>query len=398
MMLFGAIFEIISATYELVTVVTDVILNYEYIERHWVEEYQLSLVFLMFNGIVMGFLGLGRNNLSPHRCVFKRQWMNQVLGFSIGVLQMRVFVETLYAVIRRIIKTREVKKNGRNEHDTGQDDPVNGIQTCRYDGDSVSREVMTQWTKQCNSSVSYVTFIQVIVRDIPLFILQANATIHYRKWQFIDMFTVMSTFIMLLRGTAAYVAKEDRFGLKVVAFCFLVGQFVFRLGTILLLAMTKGLAILVYGLVITLCAIFSTAMLRLAHPSHRFVGQLQAVLFFPFYTLFVIDGSQLTAQCGSAVPALRSKKLVYLHLWRCLENVVGIVLAVVLPRYTDFGVSSDATVAVIGVICAVIYVVTGAVFHFCSGSCAKHHANSLDTTNNGDATAEKPYYQDTSSL
>ncbi|KUF95872.1 hypothetical protein AM588_10008596 [Phytophthora nicotianae] len=53
-MLLGAAFDVASAAYELSTVVTDVILNYEYINRNWIEEYILSIVFLVVNGIVMG--------------------------------------------------------------------------------------------------------------------------------------------------------------------------------------------------------------------------------------------------------------------------------------------------------------------------------------------------------
>ncbi|CAI5742777.1 unnamed protein product [Peronospora destructor] len=379
---FGSILKVGSAAYELVTVVTDVILNYEYINRNWLEEYYLSIVFLVINGIVMGFIGLRIDVLYPNR-FSTNKLINKVLGFGIGLLQMRVFVETIFTVSTPIIKSTEGNKQTKRQDTAGQDDNADWTWTHMIDGDTggeAASEEARRRTKQLEDGILYATFIQAIVRDIPLFILQANATIHYRKWQFNDIFTVISTFVSLMRGTAAYVAKEDGAGLKVLAFVFLVGQFVFRLG------------------VITLFAILSTAKLSLAHQSHRLVDQLHAVIFFPFFALFVVDGSKLDAQNGSSIPALGSRKLVCLHLWRCLENIVSIVLAVVLPRYTDFGVSSDATIVVIGVICAVIYAVTGAVFYFFSDRYAKRHANSVDTKNSGDATADKPYYRDACDL
>lgn len=388
-MFLGAVFEVASAAYELSTVVTDVILNYEYINRNWVEEYILSIVFLVANGIVMGIVGIGIDKLYPDR-FSSNSLINKALGFCLGLFQMRVFVETLYSAVASIKGEREDK---RAQDDA---DPINNAgdsRTHTVGGHTVteatSRDVSGH-VKQLQSGLLYATFIQAIVRDIPLFVLQANATIHYRKWKFIDLFTVFSTFITLTRGTAAYVAKEDGSGMKFLAFVFLVGQFVFRLGAILLLAMTKGFAILVYGIVITLVAILWTTNLRLAHTSHRFVDQLpRAVIFFPFFTLFVVDGSRLTARYGSAVPALRSANLLYLHLWRCLENVVGVLLAVFLPRYTDFGVSSDATVAVVGVICASVFITASAVFFFASDCCAKRDSNNVE--NNGE-TLEVPYY------
>ncbi|CAI5730594.1 unnamed protein product [Peronospora farinosa] len=358
----GTIFKVGSAAYELTTVVTDVILNYEYINRNWLEEYYLSIAFLVFNGIVMGFVGLRIDVLYPNR-FSTNKWINKVLGFGIGLLQMRVFVETIFTVSTSIIKSTGGNKQARSQDNADQDDNADWTWThmiAEDVGGKEASEEARQRTEQLEDGKMYATFIQVIVRDIPLFILQANATIHYRKWQFIDIFTVITTFVSLMRGTAAYVAKEDGAGLKVLAFVFLIGQFVFRLGAILLLAMTKGLTILVFGSVITLFAILSAVKLSLANESRRFVDQLHAVILFPFFALFVVDGSKLDAQNGSSIPALRSNKLVYLHLWRCVENIVGIVLAVVLPRYTDFGVSYDATIVVIGVICAAIYAATGA--------------------------------------
>ncbi|POM80099.1 hypothetical protein PHPALM_2106, partial [Phytophthora palmivora] len=66
-MLLGGIIEVVSAAYELSTVVTDVILNYEYIGRDWVEEYIVSIIFLVLSGVVMGFVGLSIDVLYPNR-------------------------------------------------------------------------------------------------------------------------------------------------------------------------------------------------------------------------------------------------------------------------------------------------------------------------------------------
>ncbi|KAL3673388.1 hypothetical protein V7S43_001101 [Phytophthora oleae] len=390
-MLLGAIIEVASAAYELSTVVTDVILNYEYINRNWVEEYILSIVFLAVSGVVLGFVGLGIDNLYPSRFSYSKP-LNKVLGFCIGLLQMRVFIETIFTVVARI-------KSEKDDKPVQHDAEAVDSRTYTVGGNTVDEAVSGDFSrraKQLELGLLYATFIQVIVRDIPLFVLQANATIHYRKWKFIDIFTVISTFITLTRGTAAYVAKEDGGGMNILAFVFLVGQFVFRLGAILLLAMTKGLAILVYGILITVFAILWTAKLRLAHPSQRFMDQLpRAIVFFPFFTLFVVNGSKLTARYGSAVSALRSTGLLRLHLWRCLENVIGIVLAISLPRYTAFGVSSDATVALIGVVCGAIYVVSGAVF-FCASDCCLKRDSNREDANNEDSSAfgpvEVPYY------
>ncbi|KAL4169793.1 hypothetical protein KRP22_010705 [Phytophthora ramorum] len=385
----GAVFEVLCAAYELSTVVTDVILNYEYINRNWLEEYILSIVFLVVNGVVMGFVGLGIDALYPSRFTH-RKWLNKLLGFSIGLLQMRVFVETVYSVV----KSKGGKKTGDDNADAAGDSRVYTV-----GGDTVMERTgydMNQRAKQLHHGLLYATFIQVIVRDIPLFVLQANATIHYRKWKFIDIFTVISTFVTLTRGTAAYVAKEDRGGMQFLAFVFLVGQFVFRLGAILLVAMTKGLAIVAYGFALTLFAILWTAKLRLAHPSPRYVDQLpRAIVFFPFFTLFIVDGSNLTASYGSTVAALQSKNLLQLHLWRCVENITGIVMAICLPRYTDFGVSSDSTVVTIGVICAGVYVVTGLVFYNAVNCCntSDPNRNAATVSNNeADTPIEAPYY------
>ncbi|KAK1948104.1 hypothetical protein P3T76_000394 [Phytophthora citrophthora] len=380
-MLLGAVIEVASAAYELSTVVTDVILNYEYINRNWVEEYILSIVFLVVSGVVLGFVGLSIDNLYPSRFSYSKP-VNRALGFCIGLLQMRVFIETIFTVVARIKSEKHDEPVQQPEAETV------GSNTA----DETTRGNYSRRAKQLELGLLYATFIQVIVRDIPLFVLQANATIHYRKWKFIDIFTVISTFITLTRGTALYVAKEDGGGMKILAFVFLVGQFVFRLGAILLLAMTKGLTIMVYGIVITVFGILWTAKLRLAHPSQRFLDQLpRAVVFFPFFMLFVVNGSKLTARYGSAVSALRSTELFHLHLWRCLENIVGIILAISLPRYTDFGVSSDTTVVLIGVVCAAIYVVSGAIFYCASDRCLKRNSN-RERGNDAFDPVEVPYY------
>ncbi|RLN92479.1 hypothetical protein BBJ28_00013557 [Nothophytophthora sp. Chile5] len=342
----GALFEIASALYELSTVVTDVILNYEYINRNWVEEYIMSIVFLVFNGVVMGFVGLGIESVHPNRYSSCTP-LNKLLAFLLGLFQMRVFTETLYSV-RANVQSKSRQKPTATAYtnslattagvdqstSVGADSHTHAVGGCT--SADLERDDLIQRAVQLGHGLMYVTFIQVIVRDVPLFVLQANATIHYRKWKFIDLFTVASTLLTLMRGTAAYIAKEDKRTVKLLAFVFLVGQFVFRLGAILLVAMTKGYVIVAYGLTITMFAILSTAEMRLAHPSRRYSDQLpRALVFFPFFTLFVVDGSKLTARYGSAVAALHSKKLLKLHLWRCVENVVGIVLAVFLPRYNE---------------------------------------------------------------
>eukprot|EP00644_Phytophthora_capsici_P000295 jgi/Phyca11/99969/e_gw1.4.1006.1 len=184
-MLLGAIIEVAGAAYELSTVVTDVILNYEYVNRNWVEEYILSIVFLVVSGVVLGFVGLGIDNLYPNRFSHNKP-VNKALGFCIGLLQMRVFIETIFTVVARI----------RSEK---HDKPI------QIEEDTVGGNA------QLELGLLYATFIQVIVRDIPLFVLQANATIHYRKWKFIDIFTVISTFITLMRGTAALHSVSEQF-------------------------------------------------------------------------------------------------------------------------------------------------------------------------------------------
>ncbi|RLN58201.1 hypothetical protein BBP00_00007134 [Phytophthora kernoviae] len=240
----------------------------------------------------MGFVGLGIESLYPNR-YSQRNPLNKLLCFCIGLLQMRVFIETIYTVVTSL-------QSGQEKPQSATPDPAFNTTdaTCTrvVDGHSAAvereREDTSQRVVALRRGLLYVVFIQVIVRDIPLFVLQANATIHYRKWKFIDLFTVISTFLTLTHGAAVYVAKEDKIGMQLLAFIFLVGQFVFRLGAILLMAMTTGVAILIYGLIITLFSILWVAKLRLAHSSERFVDQLpRAIVFFSFFTLFVVDGS-----------------------------------------------------------------------------------------------------------
>lgn len=373
----GNVVELATAAYEVVTVVTGVILNYEYIRRKWLEEYILSIVFLVTNGVVMGFVGLGIDKLHKDRYVGNAV-ANKVVGFCLGLLQLRVLVETVFASFGVMESKRATAEGERTR-------VVGGLTvTERW------RREMQQRMNTLRQGLMYVTFIQVITRDIPLFVLQANATIHYRKWKFIDLFTVFSTFLMLTRGATMYVTKEDSGGIRTLAFLFMVGQFVFRLGAILLMAMTTGLAIVVYAVAIIVFAIIWTAELRLAHPSQRFFDQLpRAIVFFPFFTLFVVDGSLVTARYGSAVKALHSSKLLKLHIWRCVENIVGIALAVCLPRYTDFGTSSDTTVLIAGAICAAVYVVTLVLFY-----CGVHYHDKRHThsSNSSAAIMETPVY------
>ena len=190
---FGTIFKVGSATYELTTVVTDVILNYEYINRNWLEEYYLSIAFLVFNGIVMGFIGLSIDVLHPSR-FSTNPLINKVLGFVIGLLQMRVFVETIFTVTMPIIKRTGDNTQVRSQDNADQDDNADWTWTHMVDGDTGEEAASAETrrrTEQLEDGMLYATFIQVIVRDIPLFILQANATIHYRKWHVTGCYTTV---------------------------------------------------------------------------------------------------------------------------------------------------------------------------------------------------------------
>lgn len=102
-------FEVASAAYGLSTVVTDVILNYEYINRHWLEEYILSIVFLVVNAIVTSFVGLRIDQGYRNRFSYKKS-INTVVSFGIGLLQMRVFVETIHTVVLKI-KSEQTEKH-----------------------------------------------------------------------------------------------------------------------------------------------------------------------------------------------------------------------------------------------------------------------------------------------
>lgn len=355
------IFETLAAVYEVATVVTDVILNAEYIKRKWLEEYILSIVFLVFNGVVMGFVGLGLESAHANRYT-RVDMLNKAIAFLIGMLQLRVLTETAYATAAHAQAERPHYPRLLADH--GGNAVADNVVAAADTTEQTAKETKEARAKQLTQGLLYVAFVQAVMRDMPIFILQANATIHYRKWKVLDVLAVVLTALSLLRGVAAYVGKQDKgIALSLLTLVFLSGQFVFRLGVILLVAMTKGYIIVGYGLAITAFAIASTAVLRLAHPSDDLLAQLpRAIVFFPFFTFFAIDGSVLTARLGSALPALRSPKLLYVHAWRCVENCVGILLATTLPRYTDFGVSTDAQIVSIGCICAAVYVVSFALF------------------------------------
>jgi hypothetical protein len=357
----GGILETLMAVYEVATVVTDVVLNAEYIKRKWLEEYILSIVFLVVNGLVMGLVGVGLEAAYPNRYT-RVDFLNKAVGFLISLLQLRVLTETAYAATASA-QTESSHFPGLLTDHT-EDGSAQGTSTAADTAQQTARQAKKERANQLAHGLLYVAFVQSVVRDMPIFILQANATIHYRKWKTLDVLAVVLTALSLLRGVAAYVGKKDKgIALSLLTLTFLSGQFVFRLGVILLVAMTKGYVIVAYGLAITVFAIASTAALRLAHPSHDLLAQLpRAIVFFPFFTFFVIDGSVLSARFGSAFPALRSPKLLYVHAWRCIENVVGVILAVTMPRYTDFGVSTDGQIVLIGCICAAVYVVSFALF------------------------------------
>lgn len=357
------ILETLVAVYEVATVVTDVVLNAEYIKRKWLEEYILSIVFLVVNGLVMGLVGLGLEAAYPNR-YSRVGFLNKAAGFLIGLLQLRVLTETAYAASASAQTESSHFPGLLNDHT--EDASAQGASSAAAadTAQQTARQAKKERATQLTRGLLYVAFVQSVVRDMPIFILQANATIHYRKWKTLDVLAVVLTALSLLRGVAAYVGKQDKgFALSLLTLTFIAGQFVFRLGVILLVAMTKDYVIVAYGFAITVFAIASTAALRLAHPSHDVLAQLpRAIVFFPFFTFFVVDGSVLSARFGSALPALHNPKLLYVHVWRCIENVVGIILAVTMPRYTDFGVSTDGQIVLIGCICAAVYVFSFALF------------------------------------
>lgn len=369
------IFETLAAVYEVATVVTDVILNAEYIHRKWLEEYILSIVFLVFSGFVMGFVGLGLESSHPNR-YSPINAFNKAVAFLIGIFQLRILVETVYSVHAH-------SQSSDKETLLAQEQPAasNGTEGVQLDSATQRAKEMQARAKQLSQGLSYVAFVQSVVRDMPIFILQANATIHYRKWKFLDIAAVCFTALALLRGVSGYIGKEDHgVALPVLTVLFLGGQWVFRLGSLLLVAMTKGYAIIAYGVVIALLAFATTVMLRLAHPRPERLAQVpRALVFFPFFTFFVVDGSHLSARYGSAVASLRDNKLLAVHAWRFIENCIGIVLAITLPRYTDFGVSTDGEVATIGCICAAVYVVTFVPFWLLA-PCFEHREGSTSSS------------------
>lgn len=358
-------FSVAAALYELSTVVADVVLNHEYIRRKWVEEYILSISFLVFNGLVMGVLGvaMAKNSSQANRFCASNKVINGVMAFAIGLLQLRVFTETIYVFVARIRVDRAKKRREQlmiNANTSSLHSAVDERPSALHRPGSVYEEFQMQ---ELTEGLEYFAFVQAIVRDIPIFIIQANATIHYRKWKFYDLWAVISTFVTLMRAMAGFISKDDKGKLRHATFFFLVGQFVFRAGAILLVATTKGFVIVSYAFFITVCSIIMCAVLKTTHPSLDWTQQLgRAVMLFPFYTLFVIDGSKLKKRSYNTVATLRSKKLLALHSWRILENCLGIALAITQPRYTDFGECTDSLIALIGCICAAVYFVSAGVF------------------------------------
>lgn len=358
------ILETLAAVYEVATVVTDVVLNAEYIHRQWIEEYILSIIFLALSGLVMGLLGLGLERGLPNRYA-RVDALNQLVAFLIGLLQLRVLTETAFAAQADALSERigGGSEGQRQLLDEGRSN-VNGAAEPAAEASGADKETPKERSTRLKQGLHYVAFVQSVVRDMPIFIIQANATIHYRKWKLLDILAVVLSALSLVRGVASYIGKEDSgLAFHLLTLLFVGGQFVFRLGVILLVAMTKGYVIVGYGLAITLLAIASASILRLAHPSNDRLHQLpRAIVFFPFFTFFVVDGSVLSARFGSAVPALRRSSLLPLHVWRIIENVVGVILAVVMPRYTDFGVSIDGQIITIACICGAIYAVSFGLF------------------------------------
>lgn len=358
-------FEVAAALYELSTVVADVVLNHEYIRRKWLEEYILSISFLVFNGLVMGLLGvaMARKPSQSSRYCASNKTVNAIMAFVIGLLQLRVFTETIYVFIARIRVDRAKKRREQLASSTNPSSIQSAVDerpSMLNRPGSVYEEFQMQ---ELTEGLEYFAFVQGIVRDMPIFIIQANATIHYRKWKFYDLWAVISTFCTLLRAMAGFISKDDKGKLRYATLFFLTGQFVFRVGAILLVATTKGLIVLSYGVFITMCSIIMCAFLKITHPSLDWTLQLgRAVMLFPFYTLFVIDGSKLKKRSYNTVTILRSKKLLALHGWRIMENCLGIALAITQPRYTDFGASTDSEIALIGCVCAAVYFVSAGVF------------------------------------
>ncbi|KAF1322348.1 DNA polymerase lambda-like protein, partial [Globisporangium splendens] len=359
--------ELLSAAYEVSTVITDVVLNSEYIKRKWVEEYILSIAFLVFSGVVMGFVGVALETKIANRYV-RNRGVNMAIAFLLGLLQLRVLVENVYVVLA----TRKEEKSMANQpaqlrQPPGHSHFVNNDNknTATTSANTTAGQDDADSVKRLEDGLKFATFVQAIVRDIPIFIIQANATVHYRKWKFLDLWAVISTGLTLLHGVAGYICKKDTGVLRYTGSLFILGQFVLRAGTILLVATTTGHMIIVYALAITFTSIVSSVVLRIAHTCPEPGVQLtRALLFFPFFTLFVVDASQLTSRRGTARKSLVGKKLSFVHGWRGVESVIGILIAVFHTRYTDFGVSTDSEIAMIGGIIGGVFLLTALVF-FC---------------------------------
>ncbi|TMW55055.1 hypothetical protein Poli38472_013817 [Pythium oligandrum] len=358
-----SVFELLTSVYEVSTVVTDVILNKEYIKRGWLEEYTLSIIFLVFSGLVMGFVGVKLDEQHSRRYTGYRV-LDIIIGFFLGVFQLRVLTETAYA----FFGARKAEQIAQHTHQPG------------------THSVTEEKNHKLEKGLTYVAFIQGIVRDVPIFIIQANATIHYRKWKLVDLWAVCSTAVTLLNAATSYVSEQgivrpthqstaDAMNPKAsksvhyAAVLFMLGQFVFRLGAILLVATTTGLTIVYYSVAITVFALIWTVVLKLAHHSPSWKAQIQhAIQFFPFFTVFSVDASLLTAGSNKPRNALFGTKLWILNAWRVVENAIGIYLAVSLTRYDDFGESSDSEILTIGLICGAFYIVTVLIYFFITRS------------------------------
>ncbi|TYZ60696.1 hypothetical protein PybrP1_005845 [[Pythium] brassicae (nom. inval.)] len=345
--------EVVMAAYEVSTVVTDVILNREYIKRKWLEEYVLSLAFLGFSGFVMGLVGIALERRLPPRYA-RGPALNTLAAFVLGLMQLRVLTETLYVFAAE----RRAKAATRAQLPA----PGAAAATAANPPPPPPPPDDTVSVKRLQDGLRFAAFVQAIVRDIPLFIIQANATIHYRKWQPLDLWAVTSTGLTLLLAVAAYVCKRDTGALRAAGSFFLAGQFAARAGAILLVAMTTKLLVLQYAAAITASSVLWSTVLRTAHTDRNgAVNLTRALLFFPFFTLFVVDASRLTSRRGSTRQTLLGAKLWPLHGWRFLECVAGALFAVYADRYEDFGAATDAVIVRAAAICGGVYVISLAV-------------------------------------
>lgn len=360
----AGLLEILGAAYEVSTVVTDVILNSEYIKRKWIEEYILSIAFLVFSGFVMGIVGVALEMKQRNRYV-RHKSLNMFIAFFLGLLLLRVLVETLF-VFTAAKKANSVATNQPAQLSMPQQASVRNNATAATsaarNAANAARENELS-VQKLTDGLKFATFVQAIVRDIPIFVIQANATIHYRKWKLLDLWAVASTGVTLLHGVASYICKKDKGALRYASFLFIFGQFVLRAGAILLVAMTTELWVAYYAGILTISSVLWCGILKIAHTSSKFSVQFtRAILFFPFFTLFVVDASQLTSRRGSARRTLMGKRLWAVHAWRVCESCFGVLFAVYHTRYTDFGVSTDQQVAIIGGICGAVYLFSLTVF------------------------------------